>query len=105
MLKSLLRPKPKRKVAQKREKQELLAIDGETVAIHVRFNPRARRMVMRVHPVSGHVTVTAPVRAGMAAALAFVKGEAGWIAHQRDKMPAAIPLVPGTMVPFEGAAH
>jgi predicted metal-dependent hydrolase len=105
MLKSLFRPKPKRKVAQKREKRELLAIDGETVAIHVRFNPRARRMVMRVHPVSGDVTVTAPVRTGMAAALAFVRGEAGWIARQRDKMPGVIALLPGTMVPLEGLAH
>src|SRR4051812_22774686 len=46
MLKLLFGNKPKRKAAEKREKRELLAIDGEKVAVQVRFHPRARRMVM-----------------------------------------------------------
>lgn len=97
--------KPKRKPAQKREKRELLAIDGEPVAVNVRFNPRARRMVMRVHPISGEVTVTAPSRASLAAALTFARGEVGWIARQRDQVPPAIPFAPGTVVPLSGRPH
>ena len=91
--------------AEKREKRELLAIDGEPVAVNVRFNPRARRMVMRVHPVSGEVTVTAPSRASMAAAIAFARGEVGWIAHQRDQVPPSIIFAPGIVVPFSGTPH
>ena len=83
----------------------MLAIAGEPVAIHVRFHPRARRMVMRVHPLSGEVTVTAPVRTSLASALAFARGEVGWIARQRKQMPPAIAFVPGTIVPFGGAPH
>jgi predicted metal-dependent hydrolase len=105
MLKSLLNRKHKRKSVQKRGKRELLAIDGEPVAINVRFNPRARRMVMRVHPVSGEVTVTAPSRASLAAAIAFARGEVGWIAHQRDQMPPSITFAPGIVVPFSGTPH
>jgi predicted metal-dependent hydrolase len=105
MLKSLFGRKPKRKQAEKRDRRELLAIDGEPVAVTVRFNPRARRMVMRVHPVSGDVTVTAPARASLASALTFARGEAGWIARQRDQVPPAIIFAPGTIVPFCGAPH
>src|ERR1043166_3646734 len=105
MLKSLFGRKPKRKAAEKREKRELLAIDGEAVAVHVRFHPRARRMVMRVHPISGEVTVTAPARASLAAALSFARGEAGWIARQRDQVPPGIAFAPGTVVPFCGVPH
>jgi predicted metal-dependent hydrolase len=105
MLKSWLRGKTRRKHAEKREKRELLAIDGEPVAVNVRFNSRARRMVMRVHPVSGEVTVTAPSRASLAAAIAFARGEAGWIAHQRDQLPPSIIFAPGILVPFSGTPH
>jgi predicted metal-dependent hydrolase len=105
MLKSLFGAKPKRKPAEKRERRELLAIDGEPVAVNVRFNPRARRMVMRVHPVSGEVTVTAPARTSMASAVAFARGEASWIARQRGQMPAQVIFAAGTMVPFCGIPH
>ena len=96
MLKSLFGPQSlNASPHEKRERRELLAIDGEPVAVNVRFNPRARRMVMRVHPVSGEVTVTAPSRTSLAAALAFARGETGWIARQRGQMPPAIAFAPG----------
>ena len=105
MLKSLFGRKPKRKPLEKRDRRELLAIAGEPVAIRVRFHAQARRMVMRVHPVSGEVTVTAPSRTSLASALAFARGEVGWIARQRNQMPPAIAFVPGTTVPFQGSPH
>ena len=59
MLKFLLRGKPKAKRVEKRAvRRELLAIDGADVAVNVRLNPRARRIVMRVHSDTGEVTVT-----------------------------------------------
>ncbi len=85
--------------------RELLAIDGESVAVLVRLNPRARRIVMRVNPVSGEVTVTAPSRVGRAAALAFVRGETGWVRTQRAAAPGGVALAPGAAVPFLGTMH
>ena len=85
--------------------RELLAIDGEKVAVNVRFNPRARRMVMRIHPVTGEVTVTAPARTGMAEVMAFARGESAWIARQRGAAPPPIAFAPGSMVPFGGVPH
>jgi len=86
-------------------RRELLAIEGADVAINVRLDPRARRIVMRVHPDSGEVMVTAPSRGGAGPALAFARGESQWIARQRERMPKPVPLVPGAVVPFLGLAH
>jgi predicted metal-dependent hydrolase len=107
MLKSLFARKSKEAAAKKRgaAKRELLAIDGEKVAVTVRFHPRARRIVMRVNPVTGEVTVTAPARTGMAQAMAFARGEADWITRQRGAVPAPIPFAPGSVVPFAGVPH
>lgn len=106
MLKSLLRRKPKAKRAEKRAvREELLAVDGADVAVKVRLNPRARRIVMRVHPTSGDVIVTAPSRGGMGPALAFARGEIPWIARQLRHLPKPVALMPGAVVPFLGVAH
>jgi len=99
---NLLKRKKPRKLSLTRE---LLAIDGESVAVTVRLNPRARRIVMRVNPVSGEVTVTAPARVGRAAALAFVQGETAWVRRQRDAAPKPVALAPGALVPFLGRPH
>jgi predicted metal-dependent hydrolase len=98
----LLKRKKQRKLSLTRE---LLAIDGESVAVTVRLNPRARRIVMRVNPVSGEVTVTAPARVGRAAALAFVRGETAWVSRQRAAAPKPVALSPGSLVPFLGRLH
>jgi hypothetical protein len=113
MLNSLFKRKPKATPVKKRAKapakasggRELLAIDGETVAVTVRFNPRARRITMRVNPISGEVTVTAPPRTGMTQAMAFARGEGAWILRQRGAVPLAIAFAPGAMVPFGGVPH
>jgi hypothetical protein len=106
MLKSLLRRKPKGKRVEKRAiRRELLAVDGADIAISVRLNPRARRIVMRVHPTTGEVTVTAPTRGGTGPAMAFARGETQWIARQLKHMPAPVALMPGAVVPFLGVSH
>lgn len=105
---AILKKRPllaKKKPAKLSLTRELLAIDGEKVAVNVRLNPRARRMVMRLNPVSGEVTVTAPARAGRAAALAFVRGEMAWVSRQRAAAPKPVSLAPGSLVPFLGTPH
>jgi predicted metal-dependent hydrolase len=100
---SILRKKKKpRRLAVTRE---LLAIDGEKIAVLVRLNPKARRMVMRIDPASGDVVVTAPARMGRAAALTFVRGETEWVSRQRAQAPKKVALSPGAQVPFLGMPH
>ncbi|MGH7973046.1 MAG: hypothetical protein ACREIC_30380 [Limisphaerales bacterium] len=74
-LKSLFRSKSKAKRGEKRAvaARELLAVDGVDVAVSVRLNPQARRIVLRVNPANGEVIVTAPTRGGAGPALAFAR--------------------------------
>jgi hypothetical protein len=107
MLKSLFRRKPKAKRGEKRAAatRGLLAVDGVDVAVSVKLNPRARRIVLRVNPASGEVVVTAPARGGPAPALAFARGETQWIADQLQRMPEQVALMPGAEVPYLGLRH
>lgn len=107
MLKSFLRRKPKAKRAEKRAAaaQELLAVDGVDVAVSVKLNARARRIVLRVHPASGEVVVTAPARGGAGPALAFARRETQWIARQLKHLPEMVALAPGAEVPYLGQCH
>jgi hypothetical protein len=104
-LRAVLNLFKKKKPRKLRSARELLAVDGENVAVTVRLNPRARRMVIRVHPLSGDVTVTAPARLGKGAALAFVRGEIQWVSRQRAAAPKRVRLEPGALVPFLGTPH
>ena len=106
MLKSLLFGKPKAKRGEKRAvRRELLAVEGADVAVSVRLSPRARRIVMRVNPATGEVTVPAPSRGGAGPALPFARGETQWIARQLKRMPVPVALMPGAVVPFLGVSH
>jgi predicted metal-dependent hydrolase len=106
MLSSWLRGKPKAKPDEKRAvRRELLAVEGQDVAVSVRLNPRARRIVIRVHPATGEVIVTAPSRSGTKAAFAFVRRETQWIARQLRHLPEPVALKPGAVVPYLGENH
>ena len=84
---------------------ELLKIDGRLLEVRVRLNPRARRMIVKVNPATGEISVTAPTRRGLSAALDFARGERDWIAGQLAKVPGPVMLCAGAQVPFQGALH
>ena len=107
---SLFRAKPKAAPAKKRDGAKgdetlHLAIDGAVVEVKLRLNPRARRVIVKVHPSTGDVTVVAPSRRGLQHALYFARGEHDWIAQQRARVPAPVTLAPGAKLPFRGQAH
>ena len=100
------RAKTKAALPKKRDtRQELLKIDGRLLPIKVRLNPRARRMIVKVNPANGEITVTAPTRSGANAALAFANREHAWIAGQLAKALVAVPMLPGATIPYRGVPH
>ncbi len=107
----LFRGKPKAKPVKKRDGAGNagdilhLAIDGAPVEVKLRLNPRARRVIVKVHPGTGEVTVVAPTRRGLQHALEFARGEKEWIARQRARVPAPVTLAPGARLPFRGQVH
>jgi hypothetical protein len=86
-------------------RHELLKIDGRMLAVRVRLNPRARRMIVKVNPATGEVSVTAPTRRGLTAALDFARREKDWIVGQLAKAPGPVQLCAGATVPLRGTPY
>ena len=86
----------------KGSKRELLRIEGRHVEVTLRLNPRARRLIVKVHPSTGEVTVVAPSHRSLDRALAFARGESRWIARQLERVPQVVHLGLGANIPFRG---
>lgn len=82
-----------------------IIIDGETVAVELRRNARARRMILRLNGGGGGVVLTLPPGASERAGLEFVARHSGWIRRQLGARPRLQPLVPGVRVPVRGFEH
>jgi predicted metal-dependent hydrolase len=93
------------KATRKVVERELLKIDGRPVDVTIRLNPRARRLIVKVHPSTGEVTIVAPSRKGLDRALEFARGEEAWIARQLAEVPRPVTLMPGAALPFRGREH
>jgi predicted metal-dependent hydrolase len=91
--------------APRKARQALLRIDGRAVEVTMRLNPRARRLIVKVHPSTGEISVTAPSQRSLDRALDFAQGEASWISRQLARVPAPVALVPGARLPFRGREH
>jgi hypothetical protein len=86
-------------------RRELLRIDGRAVEVTMRLNPRARRLIVKVHPSTGEISVIAPSQRALDRALDFAQGEAPWIAQQLARVPKRVALSPGQRIPFRGREH
>ncbi len=82
-----------------------LDIGGERVPVLVRINARARRLILKVDPVTGDVVLVIPHRESLKDALAFARRQAHWIAGRRRDLTPAVALLPGDTVPFRGEDH
>jgi predicted metal-dependent hydrolase len=89
----------------KSPRRELLRIDGRPVEVTMRLNPRARRLIVKVHPSTGEVSVVAPSRRGLDHALEFARGETEWIARRLAHVPKQVALDVGARLPFRGEEY
>lgn len=83
-------------------RRELLRIDGRPIEVTMRLNPRARRLIVKVHPSTGEVTVVAPSKRALDHALEFARGETDWIARRLAHVPKPVVLDLGARLPFRG---
>jgi len=72
------------------------------VEITLRRSARARRFSLRVSPLDGRVTLSLPLRAREAEALAFVRGHEGWIRAALAGAPQRATVAIGSVLPLEG---
>ena len=74
------------------------------VEVHLKRSARARRFSLRVSRLDGKVTLSIPARAREGEALAFLRGQEGWLRQTLQAMPesAVRPVGPGSLIPVEG---
>jgi predicted metal-dependent hydrolase len=100
-----MRKKIRRDGHARRAKRELLKIDGKSVEIILRTNPRARRFIVKVDPATGEVSVVAPSLRSLDRALDFARKERDWIAGRLADVPEPVPLELGSVLMFRGIEH
>ncbi len=72
------------------------------VDVELRRSVRARRFSLRVSRLDGRVTLSLPLAAREAEAMAFLRAQEGWVRAALARMPGVAAVGPGTAVPFEG---
>lgn len=74
--------------------------------VHLKRSALARRFSLRVSRLDGKVTLSIPVRAGVAEAMAFLRGQEGWLRATLGAMPeSAVERVGiGSLITVEGRA-
>lgn len=81
---------------------DYLQIDGRTVPVTVRHNPRAKRVIVRVDLAAGSVQVTTPSRRNFGKALLFAREQREWIAERLQRVPSPVPFRTGAHIPYRG---
>ncbi len=83
----------------------LLKIDGQPVEITLQLNRRARRLIVKVNPSSGEVTVVAPSQRALGDALDFARKQSDWIAGRLKDIPRPVHFDLGAHIPLRGELH
>ncbi len=95
----------KKRIAKPAMRRALLEIGDRTVEVSLRANPRARRYIVKVDPITGEVSVTAPSSRSLSDALDFAKKESEWIAGMLANVPEPIEVNLGAPILFCGTLH
>lgn len=82
-----------------------LDIGGESVVAVIRWNAKAKRLILRVDPRSGDLAVTLPKRVSLKEAKKFIAERSGWIKDQRTSIVITPPLGCGHVINFKGLSH
>lgn len=74
------------------------------VEVHLKRSARAQRFSLRISRLDGKVTLSMPLRAREGEALAFLRGQEGWLRETLAAMPdsAVQPVGIGSRLPVEG---
>src|SRR6266446_6369633 len=91
--------------AVRRVKRELLKIDGKSIEVILRTDPRARRFIVKVDPSTGQVSVVSPSSRSLDRAFDFARKEKNWIAGRLANVPPPVQLTAGSTVMLRGVEH
>ncbi len=87
------------------DKQLVLFVNGTPIAVNIRVNKRAKRLIIKVDPTVPVVQITCPSRRSVNEGLNFAKERIHWIADRLAEMPPQRPFQPGALIPVQGVEH
>ncbi len=82
-----------------------IVVDGREIAVTLKRNARARRLILRPDAAGTGASVTLPPGSSTASALAFVEERSHWLMQQLDRYDAAIPFRAGERIPYLGEEY
>lgn len=89
--------------AQSRDRS--IEVDGHVLPVRVVEMDRARRITLRILPGGDGLKVTMPPHVSEHELDAFLERNRNWVASRRSRLPDAICLTEGAIVPFLGVDH
>ena len=82
-----------------------LALAGREVPLHVRSNPRAKRLTLRIEPGGHSLQLTVPPRTRKRDVEAFIERHRDWAAGKLERLPPAPRVEVGAHVPVADVPH
>jgi len=82
-----------------------IAFDTAIYPVRLRRHRQARRYTLRIQAATREVVLTMPPRGSVREARAFAEKHGGWIAARLGRLPQAVPLAHGRVVPIRGLEH
>lgn len=76
---------------------------SDSFGVEVRRSPTARRLILRVRGATRDAVLTIPKRTSMADAKSFAERQAAWIGARLQRLPEAVSLQAGAIIPVRGA--
>lgn len=80
-------------------------IGARSATLVAKVNRRAKKLIVKVDPVTGEILVTAPSKRTLPDAIAFAHERVDWIAGQMKDALRAKPFEPGAVIPYRGVDH
>jgi len=81
---------------------QVVSPSGESIAVALKRNPRARRLVLSVDPAEAAAALVIPPFVSIGEAQAFLDSRRDWLANRLASVPARCPFVDGAAIPFLG---
>lgn len=84
------------------KKQIEVNIDGQSVPVSIHRNRQARRLILRMDPVSGGARLTLPTYVPLAEGLEFIEQQHNWLKRRLNKVLERVPFEDGAVIPMLG---
>lgn len=83
----------------------VITLDDPATEVALVRHAGARRLTLRVDPVTGAARVTVPTRTSLAEIRMFLLRQSSWLRKAQARVPEIVCVVDGAVIPVEGIPH